>query len=191
MQECPWESLHLFTQSRRSPFMTAPSKWAACYQFVLDDEALGALLPAATLGCVCVRVCACRAMEKRLTPHCCAVGNRPGTTDTDVPRVSRRAVSHLEINERMFFIKKEEFHLWNGLFVCPRTRTVVKVSEQHLLQETKAGVLLEVEHKGKMKTKRIRQVLRLNWYSNASRTASLPVWVQNIFCCEAQRRKKI
>lgn len=42
MQQCPWESLHLFTQSRHSPFMTAPSKWAACYQFVLDDGALGA-----------------------------------------------------------------------------------------------------------------------------------------------------
>lgn len=48
---------------------------------------------------------------------------------------------------------------------------MVKVSEQHLLQETKAGVLLEAEHKGKMKTKRIQQVLRLSWYLNASRTA--------------------
>lgn len=42
-------------------------------------------------------------MEKRLTQHCCAVGNRPGTTDTDVPRVLGSTVSHLEINERMFF----------------------------------------------------------------------------------------
>lgn len=41
-------------------------------------------------------------MEKRLTLHYSAAGNPPGTTDTEVPRVSRRAASHLEINERMF-----------------------------------------------------------------------------------------
>lgn len=154
MQECPWESLHLFTQSWHSPFMTAPSKWAACYQFVLDDEALGLYYPRLLWRgrvCVCVRVC--RGMEKRLTQHCCAVGNRPGTTDTKVPRVLGSTVSHLEINERRVFFKKNatDFHLWNGLFVCPRTGTVVKVSEHRLSHKTrtKAGVLWRLNSKAK------------------------------------------
>ena len=47
-------------------------------------------------------------MEKRLTQHCCAVGNRPGTTDTEVPRVLGGTVSHLEINERMCFFFHDE-----------------------------------------------------------------------------------
>lgn len=53
-------------------------------------------------------MCVCRGMEKRLTQQCCPVGNRPGTTDTEVPRVLGSTVSHLEINERMFF--QEECH---------------------------------------------------------------------------------
>lgn len=53
-----------------------------------------------------VCVCVCRGMEKRLTQHCCAVGNRPGTTDTKVPRVLGSTVSHLEINERRVFFSR-------------------------------------------------------------------------------------
>lgn len=102
---------------------------------------------------VCVRVCVCRGMEKRLTQHCCAAGNRPGTTDTKVPRVLGSTVSHLEINERRVFFKKNatDFHLWNGLFVCPRTGTVVKVSEHRLSHKTrtKAGVLWRLKSKAK------------------------------------------
>lgn len=57
--------------------------------------------------CVCDSVCVCRVMEKRLTQHYCTVGNRPGTTDTEVPRVLGSTVSHLEINENIF---QEEHH---------------------------------------------------------------------------------
>ena len=131
MQECPWESLHLFTQSRHSPFMTAPSKWAACYQFVLDHEALGLCYPQLPWGvcvseCVCVCVCVCRGTEIRLTQHCCTVGNRPGTTDIPVPKESGGKVSRLEINERMLFSRGILWTLTSEmgcLFVWPRTRT--------------------------------------------------------------------
>lgn len=94
-------------------------------------RSFGALLPTVTLECVWM--CVCRGTEKRLTRHYCTVGNRPGTPDTTVPEVLESTVSHLEINER----NTVDFHLCHGLFVCSRTRTVVKVWERrrHLSRE--------------------------------------------------------
>lgn len=54
--------------------------------------------------------------------------------------------------EKGFFKKNAtDFHLWNGLFVCPRTGTVVKVSEHRLSHKTrtKAGVLWRLNSKAK------------------------------------------
>lgn len=65
--------------------------------------------------------------------------------------------------------------------VCwPEDGAPLKVTEQHFLQETKAGVLLEAAHKDKMRTRWIQKVHCLNRYLNASHSTSLPVPLQNL-----------
>lgn len=120
-------------------------------------------------------VCAwvCGGIEKRLTQYRRTVGNRPGTTDTEVPRVLGNTVSRSEINENILFKSRAvDFHICYGLFVCPRTRMAVKVSEHCLSHKTKTktGGFMEVEVKGKVKKKYIhRELQRIHLTYNESK----------------------
>ncbi len=64
--------------------------------------------------------------------HCCTVDNRPGTTDTEVPRVSGGVVSYLKINDRVYFQEDGRGLSPLKCAVClPEDKTVVKDSERH------------------------------------------------------------